>query len=326
MFDLESEFRRQHVNFVSPSSPIQPQSGGDLWRISNFNSEYKYCESYPRSVVVPATVTDQQLQEASKFRSKGRLPVLTWHHPINGSCIIRCAQPLVGVIGHSSKPDEEILSAASSCNPNRKSFSILDLRPKLNAIGNQISGAGYENSDRYRGAQLHFMSLQNIHQVSASFSKLMELCRDPAFRTSYGASSAAGASAKNLARGPGMQHSASVSGQGRLKGANEAPISATVALPAPPDTDVKDASWWPRVEDTLWLHHISKIISAAVFGAQRLELSGETLVIHCSDGWDRTIQVTSLTQVPDVATFELVSFPADPCLFHSFSWILIIGP
>ena len=45
------------------------------WRISETNSDYSMCETYPTILGVPASVNDETLVLASQFRSKGRMPV-----------------------------------------------------------------------------------------------------------------------------------------------------------------------------------------------------------------------------------------------------------
>jgi len=43
----------------------------------------KMCESYPNYVVCPSTITDEVLDAVARYRSRGRLPALSWIHPTN---------------------------------------------------------------------------------------------------------------------------------------------------------------------------------------------------------------------------------------------------
>lgn len=45
-----------------------------------------------------------------------------------------------------------------------------------------------------------------------------------------------------------------------------------------------------------WLHHVAVLLRGAASVAAAVE-SGETVVVHCSDGWDRTSQVVSLASL-----------------------------
>eukprot|EP00736_Rhodelphis_marinus_P012872 Rmarinus@m.23121 len=57
-----------------------------------------------------------------------------------------------------------------------------------------------------------------------------------------------------------------------------------------------DEEWLTNVHATGWLSHVSKILNAGVTGA-KLMLEGFSVLVHCSDGWDRTAQVTALIQL-----------------------------
>jgi myotubularin-related protein 1/2 len=69
----------------------------DAWRITRINEGYQVCDSYPTVWAVPKTASDELLKQVATFRSRGRLPVLSWIHPISLATITRCSQPLVGV-------------------------------------------------------------------------------------------------------------------------------------------------------------------------------------------------------------------------------------
>lgn len=68
-----------------------------MWKISKINENYEICDSYPAVWAVPAQVTDEEIKIVSGFRSRGRIPVLSWIHPESQATITRCSQPLVGV-------------------------------------------------------------------------------------------------------------------------------------------------------------------------------------------------------------------------------------
>lgn len=50
--------------------------------------------------------------------------------------------------------------------------------------------------------------------------------------------------------------------------------------------------WLGKVEDTKWLYHVRNVLSAAAKIAIAINSTGQTVIVHCSDGWDRTAQVT----------------------------------
>lgn len=68
-----------------------------MWKISKINENYEVCDSYPAVWAVPAQVNDEDIRVVAGFRSRGRIPVLSWIHPESQATITRCSQPLVGV-------------------------------------------------------------------------------------------------------------------------------------------------------------------------------------------------------------------------------------
>ena len=68
-----------------------------MWKISKVNETYEVCDSYPTVWAIPAQVTDEDIRSVANFRSRGRIPVLSWIHPESQATITRCSQPLVGV-------------------------------------------------------------------------------------------------------------------------------------------------------------------------------------------------------------------------------------
>lgn len=68
-----------------------------MWKITKINENYEECESYPAIWAVPTQVTDEEIRVVASFRSRGRIPVLSWIHSESQATITRCSQPLVGV-------------------------------------------------------------------------------------------------------------------------------------------------------------------------------------------------------------------------------------
>ena len=46
-------------------------------------------------------------------------------------------------------------------------------------------------------------------------------------------------------------------------------------------------------KDSLWLRHIQLVLKASVLAAERIELNDSSVLVHCSDGWDRTSQMSA---------------------------------
>jgi myotubularin-related protein 1/2 len=102
----------------------------DMWKISKINENYEICDSYPTVMAVPAQATDDDLRAVAAFRSRGRIPVLSWIHPESQATITRCSQPLVGVSGKRSREDERYIQLIMDANAQSHKLFIMDARPR----------------------------------------------------------------------------------------------------------------------------------------------------------------------------------------------------
>ncbi|CAH8483813.1 unnamed protein product [Dicrocoelium dendriticum] len=59
----------------------------------------------------------------------------------------------------------------------------------------------------------------------------------------------------------------------------------------------KETNWLKVLSDSKWLYHIKQIIFAATSVADKIENHKTSVLVHCSDGWDRTAQVISLAML-----------------------------
>ncbi|XP_076869437.1 phosphatidylinositol-3,5-bisphosphate 3-phosphatase MTMR6 isoform X2 [Brachyhypopomus gauderio] len=223
LLDLTAEFERMGL-------PC------DQWQLTDVNRDYKVCETYPRDLYVPITASKPIIVGSSKFRSKGRFPVLTYFYQEKKAAVCRCSQPLSGFSARCLE-DEHMLQAISRANHNSRFVYVMDTRPKLNALANRAAGKGYENEDNYSNIRFQFVGIENIHVMRASLQKLLE-------------------------------------------------VVGTRAL------SVTD--YLAGLESSGWLRHVKAIVDAAIFLTKAVTVEGASVLVHCSDGWDRTAQVCSL--------------------------------
>ncbi|XP_077914850.1 phosphatidylinositol-3,5-bisphosphate 3-phosphatase MTMR2 [Halichoerus grypus] len=211
----------------------------ESWRITKINERYELCDTYPALLVVPANIPDEELKRVASFRSRGRIPVLSWIHPESQATITRCSQPMVGVSGKRSKEDEKYLQAIMDSNAQSHKIFIFDARPSVNAVANKAKGGGYESEDAYQNAELVFLDIHNIHVMRESLRKLKE-----------------------------------------------------IVYP-----NIEETHWLSNLESTHWLEHIKLILAGALRIADKVESGKTSVIVHCSDGWDRTAQLTSLAML-----------------------------
>ncbi|KAM5288202.1 phosphatidylinositol-3,5-bisphosphate 3-phosphatase MTMR6 isoform 6-T6 [Ctenodactylus gundi] len=178
LIDLAEEYKRMGV----------PNSN---WQLSDANREYKICETYPRELYVPRIASKPIIVGSSKFRSKGRFPVLSYYHQ----------------------------------------------EKELNAMANRAAGKGYENEDNYSNIRFQFVGIENIHVMRSSLQKLLE-------------------------------------------------VNGTKGLCV--------SDFYSGLESSGWLRHIKAVMDAAIFLAKAIVVENASVLVHCSDGWDRTSQVCSL--------------------------------
>ncbi|PRT55019.1 Phosphoinositide 3-phosphatase [Wickerhamiella sorbophila] len=218
------------------------------WRITNANNSFTLCPTYPPLLVVPGSISDTVLSYAAKFRSKGRLPVLSYYHQFNRCTISRCSQPLVGLKQHRSPQDEGLLRAIYATTETPRGYHgatvenlIVDLRPAGNAYAQTALGGGTENMDRYRPARKAYYGIDNLHVMRDSYNRVVEALR-----------------------------------HGDVSDSTPSAVS---------------------LEKSQWLRHIEIILEGVAQVVQQVHFKCSHVVVHCSDGWDRTPQLTSLAML-----------------------------
>lgn len=61
--------------------------------------------------------------------------------------------------------------------------------------------------------------------------------------------------------------------------------------------NIDEARWFSGLESTYWLKHIKCILAGAVRIVDKVENHKTSVLVHCSDGWDRTAQLTALAML-----------------------------
>ena len=146
------------------------------WRISYVNIEYSVCQTYPRAVVVPASISDETLRVSALFRQGGRFPVLSYKHH-SGNVIVRCSQPLVGSGNRRCKEDELLMNAI---NGNQRKGYIIDTRTNTTIQNAKAKGGGQEIEAYYPKWKRINRGIDRYHFLLDSYSKLMEAVTDTA--------------------------------------------------------------------------------------------------------------------------------------------------
>ena len=73
-------------------------------------------------------------------------------------------------------------------------------------------------------------------------------------------------------------------------------IAAYEQASIPGASESNGCDWFSLIEESMWLTYISKILEASIEINNTL-IKGVSVLVHCSDGWDRTSQVVSISQI-----------------------------
>ena len=237
VYDFNKEFLRQGVIFDDQNCKF---------KICEINKDFKNIPTYPLLLVEPKSLSDEVILKASKHRTKGRVPTLSFYFDNKTygkdssyvSGIWRSSQFKSGILGSKSNDDIELIKTIKSLGNN---LIIFDARPYLNASANKVKGGGYEDVEQYgNDAQLIFCDIENIHKAREALEKTEEICTDKFVMT--------------------------------------------------------NKSFWSEFEATGWLDFIMITLKKTTEIA-KLVSEGNNVLIHCSDGWDRTPQLVAVSQV-----------------------------
>ncbi|KAK0182813.1 hypothetical protein PV327_000910 [Microctonus hyperodae] len=153
---------------------------GDEWRISYLNRDYKICNSYPSTLIVPRLIDDQVIISSAAFRDGGRFPILCYRHE-GGSILFRSGQPMCGATGRRCKEDERLLNIVLGAG--RRGY-IIDTRSGNQAQSARARGGGTEIDSAYPQWRKVFKSVPRLGELSESLCKLIDACNDTSCSTS----------------------------------------------------------------------------------------------------------------------------------------------
>ncbi|KAM5312480.1 phosphatidylinositol-3,5-bisphosphate 3-phosphatase MTMR3 isoform 1-T3 [Glossophaga mutica] len=256
----------------------------NAWRISNINEKYKLCGSYPQELIVPAWITDKELESVASFRSWKRIPVVIYRHQSNGAVIARCGQPEVSWWGWRNADDEHLVqSVAKACaSDSRSSGSKLSTRNNSRDFpsAGDLSDVEFDSSlSNASGAESLAIQPQKLLILDAR---------------SYAAAVA------NRAKGGGCECpeyypncEVVFMGMANIHSIRRSFQSLRLLCTQMPDP----GNWLSALESTKWLHHLSVLLKSALLVVHAVDRDQRPVLVHCSDGWDRTPQIVALAKL-----------------------------
>ncbi|XP_069070705.1 myotubularin-related protein 3 isoform X3 [Pleurodeles waltl] len=256
----------------------------NAWRISNINEKYRLCASYPQELIVPAWITDKELENVASFRSWKRIPAVVYRHQSNGTVIARCGQPEVSWWGWRNADDEHLVqSLAKACATDSKAINN-------SKLSNGNCSRNFSNGGNLSDVEFD-SSLSNAGGENIAIQPQKLLILDA---RSYAAAVA------NRAKGGGCECpeyypncEVVFMGMANIHSIRKSFQSLRLLCSQVPDP----SNWLSALESTKWLQHLSVLLKSSLLVVHALDRDLRPVLVHCSDGWDRTPQITALSKL-----------------------------
>jgi len=295
VYDARAEFRRQGIS---------EKSADRGWRLTSINKDYTFSPTYPAVLAIPSKISDNTLKYAASFRSRARIPALTYLHPVNNCSITRSSQPFVGLRMKRSIQDERLVGACFSA-----STDALDTSASTTAADRSPASSHIDLSAENTDADLSLSEAERMEDELIGGSNAF-------YDEKTGKRLIYGAQQNNLivdARPAINSYAMQAIGMGsenmdyyrfakkvflNIDNIHVMRDSLDKVISAIKDADV---SPFPPNRDLLakskWLKHITAILDGSAIIARQVGVQHSHVLIHCSDGWDRTSQLSALAQL-----------------------------
>jgi hypothetical protein len=229
-------------------------------------------------VVIPNSLENEGTIKAYGFRTKSRGVAIVWKYPgSKGQVLARCSQPKVGILKKKRNPEDELLVKSlgrnnSQSSEDSKSLLIIDARPRVNAVGNAVVKGGYESTAVYKSVNFEFAGIANIHVVREAFTGIRDIINSNMYDAS---------SNSRTFKGPTSPKNSKSDANSIIERYRD----IILKLKRPQGVKAK------------WLVLIGKILKGAIKIVESMHTQQISVLIHCSDGWDRTSQLCSLAEI-----------------------------
>ncbi|KAI1128559.1 protein-tyrosine phosphatase-like protein [Nemania abortiva] len=291
LYDPRAEFRRQGI-----STKLVDRG----WRISLINKDYSFSPTYPALLVVPTKISDNVIKYAGPYRSRARIPVLTYLHSLNNCSITRSSQPLVGFRGNRSIQDEKLVSACFSASATVE-FNGLEVSgpgtsepsPASSQIDLRGSSLEGEATDTERLEDEMIAGDDGSQGKRVYGAQQRNLIVDARPTINALAMQVVGKGSENMEYYPFAKKAFL-----NIDNIHVMRESLNTVIDAIKDGDI---SKLPPNRELLiksnWLKHIRGVLDGSALIARQVGINHSHVLIHCSDGWDRTSQLSALSQL-----------------------------
>lgn len=268
----------------------------------------QYSQTYPALLVVPTKISDNVLNYASQFRSRQRIPVLVYRHPINNCSITRSSQPQPGLRGNRNPQDERLVAAIFATNSGWKPSQTATPNPAGSSPESSIVNVNEASADS------SFVGVVDAEAMNSGRITADDLTESSETETDL--PRVYGAQQRNMIVDARPTVNAMVMqavGQGSEKmeyypNAEKAYLgidnihvmrkSLNAVIDALKDSDFMN--YTPNrkaLANSGWIKHIDNILRGTDLIVRTVGIMHSHVLIHCSDGWDRTSQLSALSQI-----------------------------
>lgn len=274
LYDPHSEFKRMGVP-------------NNMWRISYVNVQYELCDTYPAVLAFPKSVDDDSLIAAAPFRSKHRLPTLCWRSVANNATISRSSQPMVGIGNSRNGADEFLVKelGRASLQPLDEIASNFGMRSNSSISESVMSGiSGVQLSEK--STTSNASGLLNSPNLASSRRYVVTDAR-PVLNARANQAAGKGVESDKVYENCSVVF-LDIANIHAMRKSLEMMIEANSG---------DDVNWLRNAEAAGWLSHIRRVLLGVTKIVHFLSYEHLSVLVHCSDGWDRTSQLTSLSML-----------------------------
>eukprot|EP00981_Chlorochromonas_danica_P003236 scaffold633_cov288-Ochromonas_danica.AAC.71 len=239
------------------------------WQVFN-NKDYSLIDTYPRYLILPQGMTFDEIKAAAEYRSRSRLPVIVYKHSFSvsgsedggGALLLRSAQPLAGITQKMCEEEQRLLEYYRMRGQLHRPGSLRHDHSRLIILDCRGILAATLNKAAGKGTE----SIGNYTNTELVFGNIDNI---------HVMRAAALTLADSLA---------SFSSQ-------------ATGIETRDLIDQNMSGYFGKMEDSGWLRFLRMILVSSVFVAEKLHFDQHSVLVHCSDGWDRTAQITSIAQI-----------------------------
>uniref|UniRef100_H2Y621 Myotubularin-related protein 13 n=1 Tax=Ciona savignyi TaxID=51511 RepID=H2Y621_CIOSA len=302
---------------------------GNRYRLSRVNRMFSVCRSYPACLVVPMSVSDEQVKSLAHCHHQSRFPCIVWMHPTSSAVLMRCSgirtrtasslfkhgqsTPMLsdeGTTGSGHEEERFLMKIASFSSPTSRPSSQLFREDSISHSRKwgTLRSNGKPTNDRLshspvvsRGLPVPLAATRGSNgsiTQSAMYNAMSKQARVYVFGDK--------AQLKNLKheqQGKVLFVPLDISEPKQIRTSFKSMIKA--CLPAEPPTPSNptiqqqqlDAGFLHGVEESGWLAQVSLLLEISGAVVDIMDIHGGSVMLSVEDGCDTVPQISSLAQI-----------------------------